>query len=263
MFLGLYGGMMRGGNTDSTVVVADGPIVAPPVVSHAWSAIAMHDEFWPPVEPKLRPGGLVLVNDSTFTSDDPRRPVTVHRVPATDRRRRSRQPARRVDGDARRVLRDAPASSRLDALVDGDARSRSRRTAPSTSRPTSARSAPGWELAARRTSSRPGRTGTCLSAARRTTHQEPRHRHDRRRALQGLRALHPRVPAGVLDDVDRGEPHGLPLPRAATPAAPAARRACYVCPDFVFEVFRFETPGRDRGARHEPHDARARDDRRR
>ena len=33
MYLGLYGGMMRGGNTDSTVVVADAPILAPPVVS--------------------------------------------------------------------------------------------------------------------------------------------------------------------------------------------------------------------------------------
>ena len=33
MYLGLYGGMMRGGNTDSTVVVADAPIIAPPVVS--------------------------------------------------------------------------------------------------------------------------------------------------------------------------------------------------------------------------------------
>ena len=33
MFFGIYGGMMRGGNTDSTVVVADGPITAPPVVA--------------------------------------------------------------------------------------------------------------------------------------------------------------------------------------------------------------------------------------
>ena len=82
MYLGLYGGMMRGGNTDSTVVIGDGPIEAPPVVPKAWSAIAMHDEYWAPLEPKLRPGGLVLVNDTTFTSavrDD----VVVHRVPAT------------------------------------------------------------------------------------------------------------------------------------------------------------------------------------
>ena len=82
MYLGLYGGMMRGGNTDSTVVIADAPILAPPVVSRAWSAIAMHDDYWPVVEAKLRPGGLVLVNDTTFTSDV-RADVVVHRVPAT------------------------------------------------------------------------------------------------------------------------------------------------------------------------------------
>ncbi|MDQ1519285.1 MAG: 2-oxoglutarate ferredoxin oxidoreductase subunit gamma [Actinomycetota bacterium] len=83
LFFGLYGGMMRGGNTDSTVVVADEPIEAPPVVAQAWSAIGMHDEYWEPVERRLRPGGLVLVNDSTFTTairDD----VSVHRVSATE-----------------------------------------------------------------------------------------------------------------------------------------------------------------------------------
>ena len=83
MYLGLYGGMMRGGNTDSTVVIGDGPIEAPPVVSRAWSAIAMHDEFWAPIEPKLRPDGLVLVNDATFTTEI-EAPVTVIRVPATN-----------------------------------------------------------------------------------------------------------------------------------------------------------------------------------
>jgi Pyruvate/2-oxoacid:ferredoxin oxidoreductase gamma subunit len=83
MFFGIYGGMMRGGNTDSTVVVADGPIEAPPVVSHAWSAIAMHDEFWAPLESKMLPGGLVLVNDATFEHEITA-PVAVRRIPATD-----------------------------------------------------------------------------------------------------------------------------------------------------------------------------------
>lgn len=83
MFFGIYGGMMRGGNTDSTVVVADAPITAPPVVSRAWAAVAMHDEFWAPIEPKLRPGGLVLVNDSTFPHEITA-PVTVIRLPATE-----------------------------------------------------------------------------------------------------------------------------------------------------------------------------------
>ncbi len=82
MYFGLYGGVMRGGNTDSTVVIGDAPITAPPVVSRAWAAIAMHDDYWPPVEAKLRPGALVLVNDTTFTASV-RADVTVHRVPAT------------------------------------------------------------------------------------------------------------------------------------------------------------------------------------
>ena len=83
MFFGIYGGMMRGGNTDSTVVVADGPITAPPVVGRAWSAIAMHDEFWEPLEPRLRTNGFVLVNDSTFAREITA-PVTVHRVAGTE-----------------------------------------------------------------------------------------------------------------------------------------------------------------------------------
>jgi len=82
MYLGLYGGMMRGGNTDSTVIVADAPISSPPIVSRAWAAIAMHDDYWPPVEQKLRPGSLVLVNDTTFGTA-PRTDVALRRVPAT------------------------------------------------------------------------------------------------------------------------------------------------------------------------------------
>jgi Pyruvate/2-oxoacid:ferredoxin oxidoreductase gamma subunit len=80
---GVYGGMMRGGNTDATVVVGDGPLEAPPLISHTWSAIAMHDEFWAPLAPKLRPDALVLVNDATFTSTLPSS-ARVHRIPATE-----------------------------------------------------------------------------------------------------------------------------------------------------------------------------------
>jgi Pyruvate/2-oxoacid:ferredoxin oxidoreductase gamma subunit len=83
MFFGVYGGMMRGGPTDSTVVVADGPIATPPVVARAWSAIALHDEHWAPIEPRLREGAVVLVNDSTFDHTITS-PVTVHRVGATE-----------------------------------------------------------------------------------------------------------------------------------------------------------------------------------
>jgi 2-oxoglutarate ferredoxin oxidoreductase subunit gamma len=82
-FLGLYGGMMRGGSTDSTIIVADGPIESPPIVSRAWSAIAMHHEFWDPIAAKLAPGALVLVNDATFALTAPPH-TTFHRIPATE-----------------------------------------------------------------------------------------------------------------------------------------------------------------------------------
>lgn len=84
MLFGVYGGAMRGMNTDGTVVVGDAPLQAPPLLSHTWSAVAMHDKFWAPVAPKVREGGVVLVNTSTFETplDDAR--YRVFRVPATD-----------------------------------------------------------------------------------------------------------------------------------------------------------------------------------
>jgi Pyruvate/2-oxoacid:ferredoxin oxidoreductase gamma subunit len=66
LLFGVYGGAMRGMNTDATVVIGDAPVQAPPLLSRAWSAIAMHDRYWGPVAPKVRHAALVLVNDSTF-----------------------------------------------------------------------------------------------------------------------------------------------------------------------------------------------------
>jgi Pyruvate/2-oxoacid:ferredoxin oxidoreductase gamma subunit len=80
---GSYGGMMRGGNTDATVVVADDAIVAPPTVTNAWSAIIMHHEYAPPTIARLRPDALVLIN-STVVTDPPPIDGIVLLVPATD-----------------------------------------------------------------------------------------------------------------------------------------------------------------------------------
>jgi Pyruvate/2-oxoacid:ferredoxin oxidoreductase gamma subunit len=65
---GSYGGMMRGGNTDATVVVGDGPIQAPPTVTNAWSAVLVHPDFAPPTLARVRPDGLVLFNATLFES---------------------------------------------------------------------------------------------------------------------------------------------------------------------------------------------------
>jgi Pyruvate/2-oxoacid:ferredoxin oxidoreductase gamma subunit len=84
MLFGVYAGSMRGMNTDGTVVVGDGPIQAPPLISHTWSAIGMHDKYWAQVGPKVRDGGLVLVNDATFETPLDGDRYRVFRVPATD-----------------------------------------------------------------------------------------------------------------------------------------------------------------------------------
>ena len=65
---GSYGGMMRGGNTDATLIIGDEPVQSPPMVSSAWSALVMHPEFAAPTLARLRPGGLLVVNTSVVTT---------------------------------------------------------------------------------------------------------------------------------------------------------------------------------------------------
>jgi 2-oxoglutarate ferredoxin oxidoreductase subunit gamma len=75
---------MRGGNTEATVVIADGAIEAPPTVSDAWSAIFMHHDFSEPTRAKLRPGSLVLVNTTVFEGGFDPVELRVVEIPATD-----------------------------------------------------------------------------------------------------------------------------------------------------------------------------------
>lgn len=66
LMFGTYGGMMRGGDTDATVVIGDESLITPPVVDTAWAAFAMHHLSWPAVAMKLRPDGFLLRNDGVF-----------------------------------------------------------------------------------------------------------------------------------------------------------------------------------------------------
>jgi Pyruvate/2-oxoacid:ferredoxin oxidoreductase gamma subunit len=79
-----YGGMMRGGNTDATIVVGDGPIESPPTITDAWSAIVMHHEYWPSVRANLDRRSVVLLNSSVFTGEIDRSDLVVVDVPATE-----------------------------------------------------------------------------------------------------------------------------------------------------------------------------------
>ena len=69
MTLGTYGGSMRGGNTDSTVLVADRAISSPPIISRTWSAIGAHPRYWPAVRTKLRPDSVAVWNAELFGAD--------------------------------------------------------------------------------------------------------------------------------------------------------------------------------------------------
>ena len=81
---GSYGGMMRGGNTEVNLVVADAPITSPPTVATAWAAIVMHHDYSAPTFAKCRPGSIVFVNSSVFEGGLDRDAWTVVDVPAMD-----------------------------------------------------------------------------------------------------------------------------------------------------------------------------------
>jgi len=81
---GSYGGMMRGGATEASIVVGDGPIEAPPTLGSSWSAILMHHEHSEHARACLRPGSLVLVNTTVVELEIDREKFAVVEVPATD-----------------------------------------------------------------------------------------------------------------------------------------------------------------------------------
>ncbi|MFP8875800.1 MAG: 2-oxoacid:acceptor oxidoreductase family protein [Myxococcota bacterium] len=83
MSLGTYGGTMRGGNTDATVVIADGPINSPPMVSKAWSALVVHPRFFDPIRPKLRGEGVLFVDEDLLEAALPESAAEIVLLAAT------------------------------------------------------------------------------------------------------------------------------------------------------------------------------------
>src|SRR3989442_5525565 len=64
MMFGIFMGMIRGGSSESTVVIADDEIVTPPIVPDVWGGLAMHPEGLPALATKARPGGGLPLNSS-------------------------------------------------------------------------------------------------------------------------------------------------------------------------------------------------------
>jgi len=84
MSLGTYGGTMRGGNTDASLVFADRPISSPPIIASAWSGLAMHHRFWEGSRIRLRPGAILLVNTPIFDPAIDLSRYQAHGVPAVE-----------------------------------------------------------------------------------------------------------------------------------------------------------------------------------
>jgi Pyruvate/2-oxoacid:ferredoxin oxidoreductase gamma subunit len=82
---GSYGGMMRGGNTDAELVIADGSIEAPPTVGTAWTAVLMHPDYASTALARVRPGGVVVREAGLWNGPLPRADVQVVDVPAVER----------------------------------------------------------------------------------------------------------------------------------------------------------------------------------
>lgn len=81
---GSYGGMMRGGRTDATIVIAPDAVEAPPTVHDAWSAIVMHGAYAEPILAAVRAGGVVVVASDVHDATLDRDRYTVIELPMTD-----------------------------------------------------------------------------------------------------------------------------------------------------------------------------------
>lgn len=78
-----WGGEMRGGQTEASVVLADGRLRALPILPSTWAAFVMHFKFWPEVRDRVRPDGIVVFNEDIVTTDLGLPSVITVPVPAT------------------------------------------------------------------------------------------------------------------------------------------------------------------------------------
>lgn len=92
MMFGVFMGMIRGGSSESTVVLADDEIVSPPIVPELWGVLAMHPEGLPKLAPKVRRGGLLVRNATMVIQRPAWDGVEDVAVPATDLAKEMGQP---------------------------------------------------------------------------------------------------------------------------------------------------------------------------
>jgi 2-oxoglutarate ferredoxin oxidoreductase subunit gamma len=83
MLSSYFGGEMRGGRTEATVISREGPIVGlPPIVPRLEALIVLHPAFLGDARPRLTADPLVVADEWTWTDEDA--PGRIVRVPARE-----------------------------------------------------------------------------------------------------------------------------------------------------------------------------------
>jgi 2-oxoglutarate ferredoxin oxidoreductase subunit gamma len=78
-----YGGEMRGGPSQASVVIGDAPLRALPILPSTGAAVLMHHKFSAFALERLRPDGLLLLNTSIVPADAAAHPGRVAGFPVT------------------------------------------------------------------------------------------------------------------------------------------------------------------------------------
>jgi 2-oxoglutarate ferredoxin oxidoreductase subunit gamma len=78
-----YGPEQRGGTANCAVVVSDEP-VGSPLVTRPSTAIVLNNPSFDKFEPRVRPGGLLILNSSLVVRSSERKDITMIEINATD-----------------------------------------------------------------------------------------------------------------------------------------------------------------------------------
>lgn len=78
-----YGPEQRGGTANCAVVVSDEP-VGSPLVTRPSTAIVLNNPSFDKFEPKVRPGGLLIINSSLVVRNSERTDIKIIELTATD-----------------------------------------------------------------------------------------------------------------------------------------------------------------------------------
>jgi 2-oxoglutarate ferredoxin oxidoreductase subunit gamma len=78
-----YGPEQRGGTANCAVVVSDEP-VGSPLVTKPSTVIVLNNPSFDKFEPKVRPGGLLIINSSLVVRNSERQDINIIELTATD-----------------------------------------------------------------------------------------------------------------------------------------------------------------------------------